>query len=125
MDFKKINQTLEQAMGIQEAKLDDRFQNVVDFENVGCGIGVEVHSNDKVFGIELTGFSNNTSKSLTFLTNIPNDYKLSDEEQDTNHAQAKLLAAEITQELKQVADEFDNRVLEILQKHGLERKMGA
>jgi len=125
MDFKELNEEISKLLNIKEAKLDNRFENVVDFDTIGCGFGIEAHSDDKLYTIELSGFSNNTSKDITFITNIPNDYNLSDEEQSTNHKQARLLAVSLTQELKEIADEFDAKVLEVLNKHGLQKKVGA
>ena len=49
-----------EANQVQEAM----FDSDVDFNNVGSGFTVEIRSTDNAYGIECSGYSNNTSKKI-------------------------------------------------------------
>lgn len=123
MDIKQLNEELTKYLKVNEAKLDR--SNDINFENIGCGFEVRPYREDKEFySVYLSGYSNNTSKNLDFVSNsLEIGWNKSTEEKQELHDIAINEITKMIPELKAAADEFDNKIIEILKAHGFEKKV--
>lgn len=87
-------------------------QGSIDFDTVGFGIYLNLYEEDNNFiTMNLDGFSNNTETNNEYIAK--ND-KTSDDD-------LRALKKKISDEIKQAADEFDEKVLEIMKTNGFRR----
>lgn len=93
-----------------EARTDK--QGSVDFDTVGFGIYLNLYKEDNNFiTMNLDGFSNNTETNNEYIAKVS---EISDDN-------LKALKKKISDEIKQAADEFDKKVLEIMKANGFKR----
>ena len=118
MDIKDLNEALKPY--ISEAKIDN-FRDI-DFENIGCGFKVEHASTvDNKAALALDGYSNNTSTANVFVCDGIL-YKGTPEEREALNDRLVESRKQIEQELLIAANEFDNKVLEIMNKYGFTKE---
>ena len=87
-------------------------QGSVDFDTVGFGIYLNLYKEDNNFiTMNLDGFSNNTETNNEYIAKVS---EISDDN-------LKALKKKISDEIKQAADEFDKKVLEIMKANGFKR----
>ena len=87
-------------------------QGSVDFDTVGFGVYLNLYEEDNNFiTMNLDGFSNNTETNNEYIAKVD---KISDDD-------LKALKKKISDEIKQAADEFDKKVLEIMKANGFRR----
>ena len=87
-------------------------QGSVDFDTVGFGIYLNLYEEDNNFiTMNLDGFSNNTETNNEYIAKVS---EISDDN-------LKALKKKISDEIKQAADEFDKKVLEIMKANGFKR----
>lgn len=118
-----IKETLEKLNKYTEAK-EERI-NSINFENIGCGFDIEVcTSTNNTMGIFLSGYSNNSGKGLDFCNQeLKLDYKGTPEERKAVNDKYKELKVNVKAELLQAANEFDNKVAEIMNKYGFVKEV--
>ena len=103
-----------------EAKLDKGYD--INFDNVGCGFEVIQVAITNGYGIELSGYSNNTGKKLTFVhPTLSNDSGLTQDERREHYDNLNAKRTAIAKDLKPLADKFDKDVEAVFAKHGFKK----
>ena len=121
MDIKKLNEQLD---SILEAKEQPNFGGTcIDFDHVGCGIQIQTGTSDDGFiTIILDGYSANNGKNTKFKSDIKVSYNLSSEERKENNDKAVEQKQLVKEALLKAAQDFDNKVAEIMKSFGFTNK---
>ena len=124
MEFKTkgkwVKQISESAQK-NEAKLNRDYD--ISFDNVGCGIEVIKTAITGGYGIELSGYSSNTGRNLTFVhPTLSKDNGLSQEERQANYNALQKERLAIAKDIKSLADKFDKDIEAIFAKHGFKKQ---
>lgn len=111
--FDKYIKVCSESSQKNEAKQQGRD---IDFDNVGGGFTVALTWQNRFYGFECSGYSNNTSgKKLVFA----ND-KIAYTEQ--GYDELEKLQPKITKDLRDAADKFDKEIAAVFAKYGFKKK---
>ena len=103
-----------------EAKSERAYD--INFDNMGGGFTVEKVSITNGYGIELSGYSSNTSKKLTYMhPTLSNDRGKSQDEIEKNYDALNAKRIAIAKDLKPLADKFDKDIEAVFAKHGFKK----
>lgn len=103
-----------------EAKSERAYD--INFDNMGGGFTVEKVAITNGYGIELSGYSSNTSKKLTYVhPTLSNDRGKSQDEIEKNYNELNAKRIAIAKDMKAIADKFDKDVDAIFAKHGFKK----
>ena len=103
-----------------EAKIERDYD--INFDNVGGGLTVEKVAITNGYGIELSGYSSNTSKKLTYVhPTLSNDRGKSQDEIEKNYDALNAKRTAIAKDLKPLADKFDKDIEAVFAKHGFKK----
>ena len=103
-----------------EAKSERAYD--INFDNMGGGFTVEKVSITNGYGIELSGYSSNTSKKLTYVhPTLSNDRGKSQDEIEKNYDALNAKRTAIAKDLKPLADKFDKDIEAVFAKHGFKK----
>ena len=103
-----------------EAKLDKGYD--ISFDNIGGGFTVEKVAITNGYGIELSGYSSNTSKKLTYVhPTLSNDSGLTQDVIREHYDALNAKRTAIAKDLKPLADKFDKDIEAVFAKHGFKK----
>ena len=103
-----------------EAKLDKGYD--ISFDNIGGGFEVVQTAITNGYGIELSGYSNNTSKKLTYVhPTLSNDSGLTQDVRREHYDALNAKRTAIAKDLKPLADKFDKDIEAVFAKHGFKK----
>ena len=114
------NDIEEEPVQKNEAKSERAYD--INFDNMGGGFTVEKVAITNGYGIELSGYSSNTSKKLTYVhPTLSNDRGKSQDEIEKNYDALNAKRIAIAKDLKPLADKFDKDIEAIFAKHGFKK----
>ena len=112
--------TADESAQKNEAKSERAYD--INFDNMGGGFTVEKVAITNGYGIELSGYSSNTSKKLTYVhPTLSNDRGKSQDEIEKNYDALNAKRIAIAKDLKPLADKFDKDIEAIFAKHGFKK----
>ena len=113
-----IKETLEKLNKYTEATTEKNWESAINFETIGCGIEVcHGTSEDGFHTLYCSGFSSNSAKNLDFKSDIEVGYGKPLEDRQQANERLKEVKKQIQAELLQLANEFDNKVVELFAKY--------
>lgn len=120
--LKKFHKEL--GLAKNEAQMGGWNGKDIDFETCGCGFSVSVTNGDTGYSVYCQGYSNNTSKNLDYVSDVPYDINAPREERKANYDKIMAKIPELIADMKVAADEFDKKIEEIYAKHGFQKAKG-